>query len=100
MLSVLRNFTAQRADLEDLVEASAIARTMESEFSAVGVPSPEWLTNLTKSIRREIKSKNQDRLAQMLQSRKARLETLKTPDEKRKGLETEIEQLEKELAEA
>jgi hypothetical protein len=100
MLSELRTISAQRADLEELVEAAAFARALESEFSAVGVPSPEWLTNTAKSIRREIKSKNQDRLAQKLQSAKARLETLKTPDEKRSGLENEIKQLEEQLADA
>jgi len=90
----------QRADMEELIEMSAFARTLENEFSVVGVPSPQWLTDVSKSIRREIKSKNQDRLAQKLQSAKSRLETLKTPDEKRAGLQTEIEQLEKQLAEA
>ena len=100
MLTELKNLDVRRPDLSELVELSAYARSIEAEFEAVGVETPEWLAVNSKSIRREIKSRNQDRIAEKLRSAKSRLENLKTPDEKRTGLQTEIDQLEKQLAEA
>ncbi len=100
MISELKNLDVRRPDLPELVELSVYARSLVAEFEALGIETPEWLTVNTASIRREIKTRNQDRLAEKLRSAKSRLETLKTPDEKRAGLQTEIEQLEKQLAEA
>ncbi len=100
MISELKNVEVRRPDLPELVELSAYARSLMTEFEALGIETPEWLTINSASIRREIKTRNQDRLAEKLRSAKSRLETLKTPDEKRAGLQNEIDKLEKELAEA
>jgi hypothetical protein len=100
MLDALKNFDAKRADLPELVELASFGRSLLAEFEALSVEPPDWVTENLTAVRREVKSRNQDRLAAKLKSAKARLETLKTPDEKRKGVETEIAELEAQLAQA
>lgn len=94
MLAELKNFTASRMDLEELVELSAKARTLEGEFGTLGVDLPEWIGVQIKSLRREIKSRNAESLAAKLTSLKARRAAIATPDEKRQRLDTEIAELE------
>jgi hypothetical protein len=98
MLSELKNWSANRMDIDELVEFAAMGRALQAEFTALGVEPPEWLDENLTSIHREIKAKNHDRLAAKLRSAKARLETLKTPDEKRTGLQATITEIEKQLA--
>jgi hypothetical protein len=101
MLEMLKSFSSVgRADTEDLISLSAYGRQLEAEFTALSVEVPEWVTNQLKALRREIKSRNADALANKLRSAKARLETLKTPDEKRTALADEIAKLEQQIAEA
>jgi hypothetical protein len=96
MLNALKSFSSTgRLETEDLVELSAFARSIEAEFTALGVDTPEWVRNQTKALRREIKARNADAIAARLRELKARREALKTPDEKRTALDTEIAELEK-----
>jgi hypothetical protein len=96
MLNALKAFSSiGRLETEDLIELSAFARTYEAEFTALGVETPEWVTNQTKALRREIKARNADALAARLRELKARREALKTPDEKREALDAQIAALEK-----
>lgn len=94
MLAELKNFTASRMDLEELVDLSAKARTLEAEFGTLGVELPEWVGVQIKSLRREIKSRNAESLAAKLTSLKARRAAIATPDEKRTKLDAEIAELE------
>jgi hypothetical protein len=97
MLSDLKNFNADRMDIPELVALSSFARALQAEFQSLGVEIPEWVDENSKSLAREIKSRNADRIASKLKAAKARLETLKTPDEKRTALAAEIAELEKQL---
>ncbi len=97
MLDNLKNFDAKRADLAELIELSAFGRTLLAEFETLTVEPPEWAVENLTAVRREIRSRNQDRLAARLKTAKMRLETLKSPDEKRAGVQTEIADLEKQL---
>lgn len=92
----LKNFDANRMDLEALVELSAFARTIEGEYVALKVAAPEWVTVQAKSLRREITSRLADAKEKSLREKKARLATLKTTEEKRKELADEIAALESE----
>jgi predicted transcriptional regulator len=100
MLDALKNFDAKRADLAELVELSAYGRALLAEFETLSVEAPEWATENLAAVRRELKSRNQDRLAAKLKAAKARLETLKTVDEKRTGVQAEIAALEAQLQQA
>ena len=99
MLDMLKSFTPQRLDTEELVSLAGFGRSLEAEYSTLGVDAPEWIGNQLKAVRREIKTRNADAIASKLRSAKARLETLKTPDEKRAAVEAEIAELEKKTQE-
>lgn len=100
MLQELKSFTSvARYETEDLIAIAGFGRSLEAEFTALGVDIPEWLPNQLKAIRREIKARGADALANKIRAAKARRETLKTPDEKRAALDKEIEELEKKQAE-
>lgn len=96
----LKNFDAKRATLEELVTASADARMYLGEFLELGVDAPEWLEILSKSIRREVRAKNADRIANKIRDAEARLEALKTPSEKRTALEAELKNLKRKAIDA
>lgn len=100
MLDALKNFDAKRADLAELVELSAYGRALLAEFEALSVEAPDWATENLAAVRREVKSRNADRLNAKLKAAQARLETLKSPDEKRKSVEDEIAKLTAQLAQA
>lgn len=95
MLNELKNFAVQRCGIEELVELSSFGRTLVTEFEALGVEVPEWITENLASIRREIKTKNAERLAAKVKSIRTRLEALATPDERKAKLQQELDQLEK-----
>lgn len=98
MLDLLKNFNAERMDLTELVALAAFGDSVAAKFKELSVESPEWVDVNRASLTREIKSRNADRLAARLRSAKTRLETLKTPDEKRKATEDEIARLTEQLA--
>jgi hypothetical protein len=94
MLSELKNFRASSMDLEELVELSAKARLLETEFGTLGVDVPEWVGVQIASLRREVKSRNAESLANKLATLKARRAAIATPDEKRAKVDQEIAELE------
>lgn len=100
MLAELKNFTASRMDLEELVELSAKARILEAEFGSLKVDIPDWIGVQIKSLRREIKMRHAESLAAKLASLKSRRAAIATPDEKRARLDEEIVELEKQVVEA
>jgi hypothetical protein len=100
MLLSLRNFDANRMDIDDLVEMAAYGRMIQAECTAQGVREPEWLEPSLKSVRREIASREADRKEKTLRELKARRASLLTPEEKRGQLDQQIAALEKELVPA
>jgi hypothetical protein len=100
MLSELKNFDAKRMDLVELVALASFGRDLQAEFGVLGVESPEWIEQNLKAVHREIKSRNADRIAARIREAKTRLETLKTPSEKRTDLQAELARLEKQLKSA
>lgn len=84
-------------DLDEAVALSAFGRSLKAEYEAQAIETPEWLDNRLRELRREIKVRTQDVLDKRLREAKARLETLKTPTERREALEAEIKRLEAQL---
>ena len=100
MLIELKSFTSSaRFDTEELVAIATFGRAYEAEFNQLGIQAPEWLSNQLKAVRRELRSRHADAVQNKLRTAKARLETLRTPDEKRTAALAEIEALEKQAAE-
>lgn len=93
MIDRLKNFTAAQHDMEQLIAMSAQAKSLSAEYDAQQVDRPAWLREATMAISSEIKERTRDEMQRRLTTAKARLETLKTPDEKRADTQREIERL-------
>ncbi len=100
LLDSLKNFDAKRAGLEELVAAHQEGSAVLKEFVELGVETPDWLEITVKSIRREIRAKNADRIAARIRDAEARLEALKTPSEKKSQLLEELKKLKKQAIDA
>jgi sRNA-binding carbon storage regulator CsrA len=84
--------------IEDLVALSAIGRAVQNEFVTLAVEAPEFLDVKLADIRREIRSRNADRIQKLIREKKSRLESLLPAEEKRQALKDEIDRLEKQAA--
>lgn len=101
MLNELKSFVGgSRLETEEIVALSSFGRAYEAEFKENNMEAPKWVVNSNTAIAKELKARNQEAIASKLQAAKARLETLKSPDEKRKAVEDEIARLTQLQAEA
>ena len=91
---LLKSFNKNGADFESLVEVSAQARMLQDEFKQLNTEEPEWLTDASKAIRHEILDRQANTIAQRIRENKARLETLKSPSERKREIQQEIAELE------
>lgn len=66
-----------------------------AEFEALGVEAPEWAVQNIASVRREVKSRNADRIAAKIRDTEARLDALKTPSQRKEDLKAELVRLQK-----
>ena len=98
MLSQFKNFDANRLDLDELIALAAYGRQLREEYEAQSLDEPEFIDIQLKSLRREIHSRNADKLEKTLREKRSRLEALKSPTEKRAEIKREITTLEKQLA--
>ena len=93
-INALKTFNADRMDIDDLVGTLADAKALRAEYEALGVEEPEYLDATIKSIRREINARNADKIAARKRELTARIDSLKTPAQKKKELEDELSKLE------
>lgn len=98
ILDRLKAVDANRLSLDDIVELSAETRALAAEYDRLGVEVPEIVTSKLKSFSREINSRQAEALEKALREKKARLNALKTPEQRRKELEAEIAELEAKTA--
>ena len=66
MLQRLKTLDVDRLDMEELVELSAVARILKTEFAEQDLDVPEWLGDKAKSLGREINARNQDAIERRL----------------------------------
>ena len=92
--NALKNFNADRLDTDDLVGLLADGKALRAEYEALQVEEPENLDVTLKSIRREIAARNADKVAARKRELTARIDSLKTPAQKKKELEEELAKLE------
>lgn len=97
MINELKNFNADRLDLDELVGLSAFGRCFQAECAALNVEEPDWLGSNLRILRKEISIRQQDRLEKLLHQKKSRLQSLKPAAEKRAEIEAEIKKLEEQL---
>jgi hypothetical protein len=96
-IDALRNFNADRMSIEELVALSAFAKNLQAEFVTYSIDAPAWVSDQSRALSKEIKSRNFENLSAQLKEKKARLEALATPDQKREKLAKEIEDLQAQL---
>lgn len=99
LLTSLKNFNADKSDLDEMVLLSAQGRLYVAECEALKMPVPEWVTEGLESLRTEVKSQRRDALKKALKDAKARQAVDLTADERRAARQREIEQIESQLAE-
>lgn len=93
MIDQLKRANLDTYDIEQLVELSAIARVMRTEFEATQAEVPSWLDDRTREIRRAISAKQEDVRGARLSELKSRRSALRTTEEKRQELDAEIAKL-------
>ena len=92
-ITALKNFNAERLDLDELVGILADAKALRIEYESLQVEEPAFLDSTIKAIRREVNSRNSDKIAARKAELKARLDALKSPKEKAAELRKELEAL-------
>ena len=93
-ITALKNFNADRLDMEDLVGLLADSKALRAEYGALQIEEPEYIDTTIKAIRREITSRNADKIAARKRELTARIDSLKTPAQKKTELEKELAALE------
>ena len=86
-----------RMNMDELVMAWSELEALRTAYGALALQVPSWLVDNQASVRREIELRRKDDLWKALQNAKFRMESLKTPSEKRVDLQAEIERLQVQL---
>ena len=96
-LEQFRNFNVDGLDIDELVALSLFGRQLRTEYEAHQLEEPDWVDIQLKSLRREIHARNADRLESRRVEINARLDSLKTPGQKKAELIKEREAIDKQL---
>ena len=81
--------------VEELILAKAQLKTIDEGYQELQLPTPDWVTDKLMETSQEISMRVKAELQRKLREMKARRSALRTADEKRKDLDTGIEELEK-----
>jgi hypothetical protein len=84
MLDQFKNFNAEAADLDELVEVASFGRQFRAEHEALNVPIPEYVDDNLRVIRREIDGRLADKRAARVRELKAQ------PGERREAIDREL----------
>lgn len=98
MLTEFRNFNVDRCDIHELVALAAFGKALRAEYEAHNIDEPDWVDAQLKSLNREIRVRNADRLETERRQIQAKLDSLKTPEQKRRELQKRKQEIESELA--
>lgn len=98
MLQNFKAFDADRLQLDELVSLEAFGHSLREAYERLGIEEPAFLDTQLKSVRRVIRARNADKLAAKAKELQNRLDSLKTPAEKKKELLAEKAKIDKALA--
>lgn len=93
----IKSLNTDRMDLDDKVELLAQVTVTEQAYEGVSVPAPDWLVAGKDTLTEEITRSRKDAIKKMISDKKAKLDSLKTADQKRADLRKELAALEKAL---
>jgi len=94
MLERLKNLDLERLDVDEMVAMLAFAKSLAAEYQAQQAPAPEWVDTRAKELKREINTRLADMKEKRKKEIKAKLQSLKSAQERREELTKELEQLE------
>jgi hypothetical protein len=99
MLTALRNVAGSidGVSVDELLALHAFGRGLEGSYKEFQLGTPDWITESLTVLNQEIKAKHRDILSKQLAEAKARRESLRSTEEKRKAVDASIEELEKAL---
>lgn len=93
----LQQLLTDSVSIDNLILAKAALTNLAAGYQELGVETPEWVVDKFNQVSRELVERNRAELERRLRSAKARRAGLATAEEKRKGLDDEIAQLEAKL---
>lgn len=93
MLQELRRFNVDTAELDEIVGLVHYAKGLQAEYATLGLPTPEWIDDKTRTLVRAIRLKTEEQRALRLKEIAAEEARLATPAEKRAALAAEKEKL-------
>jgi hypothetical protein len=96
-LDQLKNFNVDGLDMEELVALSLLGRQIRAEYEALQIEEPAWVDVQIKALRREIHVRNANALESRRREIDLRLDSLKTPGQKKQELLNERAQIDKAL---
>lgn len=94
MLDSLRRVNTETIDPEEIVALLAFAKGYKAEFDANAMPTPEWVDDKIRALKRELETRNADQKQRRLRELKSQRESLLSAAEKRQKLDEEIAKLE------
>jgi hypothetical protein len=97
-LNTFKSFSADRMDIDELVALMAFGKSLRAEYDALQMEEPAFVDLQLKSLRREITARTADKLEARKRELTARIDSLKTPAQKKQELEKELATLDKQLA--
>lgn len=98
ILVIIQNMDVEQvATVEELIVGKAQLETVDSGYQSLGIETPEWVIDKLGETDREINSRVRGELQRRLRAAKARRAALRTREEQRSGLDSEIAELEKKL---
>lgn len=83
--------------VEELLLAKAQLVIVDQGYQDMHLETPDWVLDKLNEVEAEIKNRVKSELIKRLRTAKARRSALRTADEKRRDLETEISQLEAQI---
>lgn len=99
MLQQFKNFDTDRLDVDELVALVAFGTMFRNEYEKHALDVPDWVDNNLRALKRDLKTKNAERLSARRKELKARLEALKTPSQRKAETEKELKSIEAQLQE-
>lgn len=84
-------------EVDEAVELSAVARTLEQEYTNLELPVPGWLTQASDLLREEIAKRTRASDLARLKELEAQLESFKTVSEKKSEALRALAELQKKL---
>lgn len=93
----LKQLDTNRISLEEGLELRACARHLSNEYDLAAIPVPEWLSEVTSVLAKDIAGRTRDAIEKRLAELKAQELGLESAAEKRERIKREREALEAKL---